>query len=358
MGWKLKALALIFALVLIGYRAWPFAIPLFLYTLSGPILLIFTRKRKSAHAESAQLPNLRSQRRRTRLLLNLMGVVLLALALFAFIVGGKLSPYVFASVGLLILLTGPISRSALFPGLQAVNDSILLKKSMKPFSWVTLAEVKLLTRNVERAMILTSERVLVVTSEKPSIYVIVEEFAFSRRGVEEKILERLKNLTKTVAPFGVYLLPLDSDQAAGVLTEPIEAINLQAEDTLSFLSSGRYDLLSLQTVGGAAALTGAFKRTEGKKRAKASLPTSRPGPRLFPALEVFRRIGERVEWPNPDEYTAFLTSMLATQYLPEGQRIIESATSVESKTVLAKSLGTPLVELSKSQLSATMKIYA
>lgn len=358
MGWKLKILAFIVALALIEYGAWPFAIPLFLYTLSG---LIF-RRRRSTRSEWTRDESGRASKggwrsERKGLLISLFGVFLLILALAATRNGGHFSPFVLGFLGLVLLFLGLLSRTSLFAEIRPIEDSILLRGSVNRFSWVALAEVKLLARDVGKALFAVSERILVVASEKPSIYVAVGATAFGQKAAERKIIERLKEINSTIAPLGTYLLPLDSQRTGAILSISVEPVELSAENLSSFLSSMPYDLISMETGIGLVKSIGAYRRVDVKKNDKASLILSRNTPSRPPfTADIFRSIGSRVDWPNPDEYTAFLSSMFATQYVSQGERITQSSCPT-SQTLLVKSLGGPQVELTRAQRDAIVTIY-
>lgn len=358
MGWKLKGVAVIFGFVLIGGGQWIFAIPLFLYAFSG---LLFRRKRsmrsQSTQTESGKASKGGWRSERKGLLISLFGVFLLILALAATRKGGQFSPFVLGSIGLALLSWELISRTSLFAEIRPVEDSILLRGSVTRFSWVALAEIKLLARDVGKALFAISERILVVASEKPSVYIAVGATAFGQKAAEWKIIERLKEINRTIAPLGAYLLPLDSQRVAAILSISVGPVELSAENLSSFLSSMPYDLISMETGIGLVKSIGAYRRVEVKKNGKASLIPSRNIPSRAPfTADVFKSIGSRVDWPNPDEYTAFLSSMFATQYVSQGERIIESSGST-SQTLLVKSLGGPQVELTRAQLEAIVTIY-
>jgi len=74
-------------------------------------------------------------------------------------------------------------------------------------------------------------------------------------------------------------------------------------------------------------------------------------------MEVFKAIGSRLAWPNPDRYTAFLSSLLATSNEPVGTRILDAGAGPQSQTVVVRSQGSPPVELSRPQLRAVVRMY-
>jgi hypothetical protein len=168
----------------------------------------------------------------------------------------------------------------------------------------------------------------------------------------------IKEVNKIVAPLGAYLLPLDCERSAKILGVSVEPIEVNHENLSPFLSSTPYDLVSLETEGGYVKSIGVYGIVESRKdRKSASVPSRKILPKPPLTSEVFRSIGTRIDWPNPDEYTAFLTSMLATQYASPENRVVESGGS-SSQQVVVRSLGSPAVEVSRAQLNATASIYA
>ncbi len=354
MGWKLKALAFVIALGLLRYGGWIFAIPLFLYTFSG---LIFRRRRKHGQVESPQA-QMTGKRNAGRLVANVFGVLLIIIALIAFAKRGTFSPLVLGFFGSVLLLWRSLSRSSHFTTVRAVKDSILLRGTINHFTWAALAEVKLVTRDLGKALLGVSETILVVASEKPSIYVAVRAVALRQKSAQEKILEKLREVNKTTAPLGALLLPLNGERAASVLGFSVEPVEVDVANLSSFLSATPYDLLSLEAEYGLVKSIGVYRKVEERKDGRASLIPSREIPPRSPfAAEVFRSIGSRVEWPNPDAYTAFLTSIFSTRYASRQVRMFESDGPTNSQTVVVRALASPPVELTKVQLGAIEKIY-
>ena len=79
------------------------------------------------------------------------------------------------------MLWGRIPAAVLGSKMKTVEESILLRSSPLPFSWAAVAEVKLLTHDVGRAMAGMTGTVLVSSSGTPSLYVVVERRATGER---------------------------------------------------------------------------------------------------------------------------------------------------------------------------------
>ncbi len=74
-------------------------------------------------------------------------------------------------------------------------------------------------------------------------------------------------------------------------------------------------------------------------------------------MEVFKAVGNRLNWPHPDQYTAFLSSLVATSGEPVGTRILDAGAGSQAQMVVVKSQSSPPVELSRAQLRAVVRIY-
>jgi hypothetical protein len=73
--------------------------------------------------------------------------------------------------------------------------------------------------------------------------------------------------------------------------------------------------------------------------------------------ELLHGVREKLGAPQPDRYSAFLSSISATQGEALGQRITETVPGGQEQVLLVASVGNPPVELSRAQLQAIAKIY-
>lgn len=349
MGWLLKTGAFLLAIMLFGVGAWELTLLIFAWLFIPPVLRLWRAK---------PAPHDNGEPRGKFPVRYLFGGFLFLLAFLGYLSHGTFSPIVFGSLGLLVILWGRIPMSVLGSAFKPVEESILLGSSPVPFSWAAVAEVKPLTRDVGRAMAGVTGTVLISASETPSIYVVVEKRASSERSAEEAVLAALKETALSLSPLGAYLLPLDSKQATALLQPALEAAKIMKGDWSNALVSGTYDVLSIRQENGFAGSLGLFRKANPGREGRGRIPSSSQGFAHPPFLmEVFKAAGNRLTWPQPDQYTAFLSSLVATSGEPIGTRILDAGAGSQSQMVLVKSHGSPPVELSRAQLRAVVRMY-
>ncbi len=349
MGWLLKTGAFLLAVMLFGVGAWELSLVIFAGLFLPPIL-------KSRRGKPA--PQDKGGPRGKFPLRPVLGGFLLLLAFMGLLSHGTFSPLVFGSLGVLVLLWGRIPVSVAGSKLGPVEESILLRSSPLPVSWAAVAEVKPLTRDLGRAMAGVAGTVLVSASETPSIYVVVERRAASERSAEEAVLAALKETAFALSPLGAYLLPLDSNQALSLLRPSLQAAQVVESEWSNAIASGTYDLLSVRQEKGFARSLGLYRKTDQGREGQGRIPA----PALEFAhppflMEVFKAVGNRLSWPHPDQYTAFLSSLVATSSEPIGTRILDAGAGSQAQMVAVKSQSSPPVELSRTQLRAVVRIY-
>lgn len=349
MGWLAKTAAFLIAIMLFGVGAWEISLLILAFLF---IPLIFrTRKGRPASQD-------RGKPRGKFPVRYVLGGLLLLLSAAAYLSHGTFSPFVLGSLGALILAWGKIPISVLGSKLKPVDESILLRSSPLPISWAAVAEVKPLTRDVGRALAGVTGAVLVSASETPSIYVIVERPALTERSAEDAILSALKETALSLSSLGAYLLPLDSRQAVALLQPSLEASKIGEGDWSTALASGTYDVLYIKQEKGFARSLGLFRKVDQGREGRGTIPSSSQEFAHPPFLmEVFKAVGNRLSWPHPDQYTAFLSSLLATSGEPIGTRILDAGAGSQSQMVVVKSQGSPSVELSRAQLRAVVRMY-
>jgi hypothetical protein len=245
--------------------------------------------------------------------------------------------------------------------LRQVRESIMVRRSLDPIHWFAVAEVKLATRQVARALGGIDETVLISLADgKPSIFVVLKTTSLTLRGAEESILARFAELAHISALLGAYLLPMDSAATIdGLLRRSVEPVALDSKGWPSSLSTTDYDLLIVEAKrGGFVHSVGAYKSSNRGHAARATLPPARQTlsrPSLL--WEAFQELGKKIEWQKPDGFTTFLASMFSTGGEPIGERISEAGSGGSSREVLVQSLGTPAVQMSRAQLRAIARIY-
>jgi hypothetical protein len=379
LGWQLKIIALIVALAAIPFGAWIISVPLFIYVISG-----FIRRRKKQQQQiivqmtpsqyegenppyapaphpiqsSPMSAPPRFRYSKTTVVRYILGSIFLLLALMAVGVGGTLSPLVFGIPGLILILWGPFSKAARFSAIKPLHDSILLRTRF-PLLWVSMAEVKLATQQPARPISSIGERVLIFASESPSAYLVIQRLALNHRGAEERMLERMRELAKAMAPLGAYVLPLDSSKVADRLNLSLEDLKIDPESWKQNLSTVHYDVLAVECKEGYVRSFAAYVKDGKKPRGKPLLPSAGRKPARPPLLwELLHPVGTRVRWAGPDVYTAFLSSMAATEAATIGERVIDMGSAQDSQVMHVRSVGSPTVELSRPELRAIVRIYS
>ena len=200
--------------------------------------------------------------------------------------------------------------------------------------------------------------VLVSASGTTSIYVVVERRATSERSAEEAVMAALKETALSLSSLGAYLLPLDSQQAIGLLQPSFAASRTGESDWSAAVASGTYDSIWIKQDKGFATSLGLYRKVDQGREGRCNLPSSSHEFAHPPFLmEVYKAVGSRLSWPQPDQCTAFLSSLLATSGEPIGTRIVDAGAASESQMVLVKSQGSAPVELSRGQLRAVVRIY-
>ena len=349
MGWLGKSLAFVVAMMLFGVGVWQLSL-LILAALFVPPIFRF-RRGKGASQTSAKPRGKLPVR-------YALGGLLFLLALAAYLSHGTYSPVVLASLGLLVVLWGRVPKSVLGSEFKPVEESILLRSSLLPVSWAAVAEVKPITHDVGRALAGVAGTVIVSANETPSIYVIVERMAPNERSAEEAVLAELREMALSLSPLGAFLLPLDSKRALSLLQPSFEASRTGEGDWPMALASENYDVLSIKQEKGFAKSLALFKKVGQGREGRGRVPSSSRRFAHPPFLmEVFKAVGNRLTWPNPDQYTAFLSSLVATSGEPIGTRILDAGAAQQSQMVVVKSQSTPPVELSRAQLRAVIKLY-
>ena len=350
MGWLGKSVAFLVAVMLFGVGLWELAL-LILAIIFVP-MVIRTRKRRAAQPQQNGKPRGKFPFRYA------LGGVLFLLAIGAYLSHGTYSPFVIGSLGFLVVLWGRVPISALGSEFKPVEESILLRSSPLPVAWAAVAEVKPITHDVGRALAGVTGTVVVSASEAPSVYVVVERMAPNEKSAEKAVLEALKEMALSLSPLGAYLLPLDSKQALSLLQPSLEVSRTGEGEWSMALGSGTYDVVSIRQEKGFAKSLALFKRVGQGREGRGRVPSS---PRQFAhppfLMEVFKAVGNRLTWPNPDQYTAFLSSLHATSGEPIGTRVLDAGAGSQSQTVVVKSQGSPSVELSRAQLRAVVRMY-
>ena len=346
MGWGLRILAAMAALLFLGIGAWPvslLALGYLVYSFSKP------RVRRAVILRQESIPRRRRPWERYS-----FGGILFLLAFVASEVGGTFSSIVFLIGGIVVVFWPALQRSASAGKVMPVRESVLLRSRFFPFRWHTLVEVKLESRDQARGVAALDGRLLVFAGKAPSAFQAVSTYALRYRAAEEKILRRLQRESRMLSQRGAHLLPLDSEDAGQKLSLTLNRLEIGAAD-LEAVSSLPFDLFTLQTKEGLVVRYRAFRIVE--LEGMVSIPFADISLDRQPLFaEVVEEIAEKHCWPGPDEYSSFLAAMDASRNEPLTDRL--RARAEEGGKMAVETPGGAEVKLTRAQLRAVARIYA
>jgi len=341
----------LFALALVAatFGAWIITVPIFLYLF---ISLLLTKKMGASPSRSLKRGSV--GKRRTSVW-KYLGLFLVALSFVAFLSGGTLSPVVLIIIGFVVLFK-PRSFFGVSSRVKPVENSVLLRARLLPFRWFAMAEAKVSTRDPEGALSGIKQRLLLVSAPALRIFLVFSATSITLRRAEGDLLERMQTAAWALSPLGVYLLPLDSKEAAG-LSRAGRELDLPSKSLHQFLLSADYGAVVVEAENGFVVRLGFYARGDDKKGSGS--PLSGPGMTLGGSVllrEVLQAVSQKLGRLQPDRYATFLSTMAATAGETLGQRIIQTQ-GADSEILLAASLGSPQVELSRAQLRALVCVY-
>jgi len=348
MGWKLKALAALTALLAFAFSNW----------LLGALMTIFLAA-SSLPLKKPQNTDFRAKRVglfHTMPKRFLLGGFLLFLSFVAFSTGGTWSPLFYGIAGLLLISSRRIARYAHYSGPKAVNGTILFRSRLFPFHWVAVAEVKFATRQMAETLSFVDEELVIALSERPRTCIIFRTTGLTAKGVGAKLVEKMRRVARLLGPQGVYLLPMDAEEVVSVLKNYTEISGIDPTNLLASLSSLSYDLISIRPEGRFVRGVGIYERDgQGHRTVWPSPTTKLLNP--VPVFDVLKAVQRKLSWFNPDERTVYLSGVLATRRVPEERKADEHSGSSSTK-VLVSAAGSPPIELSRAQVEAIMTIYS
>jgi hypothetical protein len=344
MGWKLKALAILFALLALGAGALILAVPLLLYA-----LLPWVLSRRNGRDRSGD-----TRRGNPLRWINYLGIFFVVLCVMALASGGRFSVLVLGGVGAGLLYLGKQWRSG-FPGfLVPEEESIMLRDRLFPLRWFSVAEVKVGNGDWSRALASLNERFVVMT-EKARALVVLQASALTEADAERKAVARVGEMSKLLGPAGVYLLPLEASEALPLLRQRCKEVDVDAGSLDHSLATQPYDTLVVQPSGHLVAALGAY-RVDETQRQRLVAEAKRVLKKPVLVWEVTKALETRVKAAGPDDATVFLSSLAATRGADIGERIVQ--TSSGGNVLLVKSLRTPEVQLTRAQVRALVRAYA
>lgn len=339
MGWASKLVVGSLGFLLIGGPLWPVAVVCFLY-----LAIAFRPKRPPASPGSHPSSSLHGR--------HFLAFALFLLSAVALALGGTLSPFVFL-LGGAVVLVWPV-LPALRPTGEAipVGNSIMLRSRYFPLAWHSLAELKPGSESFTRALSSFSGTLMVFT-ETGRTYALATCLALGRKDAETELNRRLKSIAPGPRA-GAFLLPLDSEAAAGVLRQRVSRVRLPTED-FGKSASRVPGVLVLECLETVVRKAGAYE-IDGPGP---SVRVPSPGSRLdSPPLlwEVLDEVGKRTRWPDPDSFSGLLDSLVATKGAPLSERL--RALEISGEDVTVQSLGGAEVHVTRPQLRALISIYS
>ncbi len=346
MGWKLKALLFLIALFSFAAGGFIIAIPIFAYLTLPPLI-----RRKKNDGQASQEKTGGGSRP-----MKYAGILLLVFALIALASGGRFSVLVFGGLGIALIFLAGSHGSGISPSIRPVKDSILLRGLFAPFHWYSVAQVKVATNDVAKALSALNERFLVRFDEKAAAYVVLHASGLRERDAEEKIVDRLREMSKLLAPAGGYLLPLEGEVALPLIKCPARISKLDVRDLDHSLASLPFEFVAVSPGGHLAVAVGAYQKSEGGHN-ELIVDTKQVLKKPVLVWEIAKSLEKRAAWPGPDDATIFLSSLAATRGANVAERLVQNGQGSGS-TLLVRSLRTPEIELSRAQLRALVRAYS
>jgi hypothetical protein len=337
MGWLKKAVILFVGLALLGTGFFFIGLLCLGYLVAS---FFFGKGKASQRAKGGLSVNPR----------YILAFVLFAVSLLALASGGTFSPIVFGTMAAAVLLWPVLPFGYLVSRVVPVKDSILLRSSLVPVVWHSFAQVKPGAEDIPRA--LSSYKGRLVVTRSGSVYSHVKTFALTARSAEEKVNQELRRMASSITPGGAYLLPLDSQESSRAFSGGYSSISQKGDP----LAGPAPDLLVLDASGSTVARYGSYEVAKGG-RGNIIIPETHRVHRNPPLTwEALERLGKKLKWPDPDNYSNLLQSVHATQ----NEQLAERFSNLETAgdRVAVQGLGGDRVELSRAQLRAMVSIYS
>ena len=183
MGWGVRLVAGFVMQILLLLGAWPISMIIFLY-------LVLSSRRPHVHTDYVQREDalVKPGRPWGR---YAFGSFMLLLAAVAFESGGTFSPLLFFAGGIVAFGWPLIGRAGFTSRVVPVRGSVLLRSRLFPFAWHALAEVKLESQDQTRGLASMGGKLLLFAGKSPSVYKVVDAYAFGYRQAEDRIIKEL-----------------------------------------------------------------------------------------------------------------------------------------------------------------------
>ncbi len=331
-----RAVLFILGLGSLALHLWPVAIFCF------AVLLYSFRPRKRGSQGARQVPV--SMR-----LAHVRAIAAAALLLLTAVAAATGGPYqVFA----LLFFAAVLPWSSIFSSLVSsrlvpVVDTILLRPALFPLCWHALAEVKPGSGPLPRALSSYEGRLIFTNSGKAFSH--VRTFALGSSSAEARVLLTLRQAAAGLASEGAYLMPLDGEAAAKVLSSRLRKVRPAHRETLDLGA----DVLVTESREGFLTRAGAYHSLG--PSSSSSVPRS-AGLRQWPLLwETLEGAAKRRRLPESDPFSNLLESFAAAKGEPIGERLDSLEDAGETMTVQA--LSGDRMQVTRSQLRALAGVY-
>lgn len=339
MGWKADAALLFMALLAASLSVWVVALPL--------LVLAAVKVGGGRRKKPAAVPEPGGGRVSRRLLLS---ASLAALGAAAVASGGRFSAVLLFTGAFLVAAWGRLPLGQWSSAVEPLPGSVLLRGRWAPWRWSAVAEVKLASSDLARALSgLEGEVILDLVASR--VYLRCEVVAVAASWAEGVLLSRMKRANRLAARSGAYLLPLDSEEAAGFLGATGERVKVDASEPAASVKALPLDVVVVSVRGGLARAVGAYLKEDGA--GARFLPGQRLAFRM-PFWEILAAAKGKTEWRRGDEFASFLASVWAARREHPGELI--QAEEGDGGSVTVSAHASARVSLSKPQLRAVLMI--
>ena len=347
MGWKIKVPAFFFGLFSLSLGAILIGVPVLLWVLWPWIRGLRNSQKTGTGSGFVGVGGS---------WMEYLGLFFVFLAAVALLGGGSLSPILFGGIGVALVFYGRGSAGKVLGGLVPVRDSILMRTRFVPFNWLALVEVKVTTKDVAKVLPNVNERLLVTVDGKASAYAVIQASGLREADAEEKVVSRMQELSKVLAPSGAYLLPIDASVAASLIRRRGRPVKLDTGNLEQSLVSTPYDVVSICTHGHVAVALGAYRSADDGQE-QLSLPYQAGAQETGAGVGGCRRAGKAGDMAGPGRPDGVPRQPSGAGGRASGTGSWRTARP-RGSSLLVRSVRSNEIELSRAQLRALVRAYS